>query len=211
MNILFFIFLVSAFIVSSCGIPVAATSTAVPMVTLSIISTTEIQPTNKVSPTVAPVCISSEPTQADIDRALAYTGELFSTPDWEQSYSLNGSTVTVLWQGVPQSALVYLEARNMPCGYGELDLNKDFSDENWKTVFVNYESYEMIDECKTGTGLRLYEFKTHNQGFEYKIRYWVENDTDARVIVTMIVFPLESNLLLDEYSSKLFPDYSTCP
>jgi hypothetical protein len=57
----------------------------------------------------------------------------------------------------------------------------------------------------------LYEFKTHNQGFDYAIRYWVENDTDTRVIVTMIVFPLESKLLLDKYSSMLFPNYSTCP
>lgn len=119
--------------------------------------------------------------------------------------------MTVLWQDAPQGALVYLEARIKPCGYEEPDLNREFSDENWAAIFANYESYELTNECKNNDGLRLYEFKTQNQGIEYDIKYWVENDTDTRFIVTMIVFPLESKLLLDEYSSMLFPNYSTCP
>jgi hypothetical protein len=202
MKKLIFIFLAAAVIVSSCGKPDAATPTF-------ITPTPTITPT--IQPTVTPVCISSNPTQKDIDRALAYTRSTFSKPDWEQSYTVNESAVDVLWQNISQSALVYLEALIKPCGYEELDLNKDFSDENWKAVFANYESYKLIDECKTNDGLRLYEFKTHNQGFDYEVRYWVENDTDTRLIVTMIVFPIELKLLLDEYSSLLFPDYSTCP
>ena len=162
-------------------------------------------------PTTTPVCIAPEPTQGDIDQALAYTGSTFSTPNWEQSYTVNEAAVAVLWQDVPQSALVYLEARIKPCGYEEPDLNKEFSDENWQAIFANYESYELTNECKNDNGLRLYEFKTQNQGFEYAVKYWVENDTSTRVIVTMIVFPLESKLLLDEYSYMLFPGYSTCP
>jgi hypothetical protein len=208
MKKLFFIILATAVIVSSCGKPAAAAPTfTTPVPTI----TPTIQPTDTPIPTVTPVCISSEPTQRDIGRALAYTGSTFSMPNWEQSYTINQAAVTVLWQDVPQSALVYLEALIKPCGYEEPDLNKEFNDENWKAVFANYESYELINECKTDNGLRLYEFKTHNQGFDYAIRYWVENDTDTRVIVTMIVFPLESKLLLDKYSSMLFPNYSTCP
>ena len=202
MKKLIFIFLAAAVIVSSCGKLDAATPTF-------ITPTPTITPT--IQPTVTPVCISSNPTQKDIDRALAYTGGTFSKPDWEQSYTVNESAVDVLWQNISQSALVYLEARIKPCGYEEPDLNKEFSDENWKAVFANYESYELIDECKKDDGIRLYEFKTRNQGFEYEIRYWVDNDTDTRVIVTMIVFPFESISLLDEYSSMLFPGYSTCP
>jgi hypothetical protein len=203
----FFLEIAVAAIVSSCGKPAAATPTLAPPPT----STPKIQPTDTPLPTVTPVCISSEPTQADIDRALAYTGDIFSAPNWEQSYTVNETAVAVLWQDAPQSALVYLEALIFPCSYEEPDLNIYFSAENWNAVFANYESYELIDECKSDGGLRLYEFKTQNQGFEYEIRYWVENDTDTRVIATMIVFPLETKLLLDEYSSMLFPGYSTCP
>jgi hypothetical protein len=201
-------FLTIAVIVSSCGMPAAATPTSTPPPPPT--STPTIQVTENPHATVTPVCISPKPTQADADRALSYTGDTFSTPEWALSYTINETTVAVLWQDVPQGALVYLEAVIFPCGYEEPDLNKYYSDENWKAVFANYESYELIDECKRDDGLRLYEFKSHNQGLDYEIRYWVENDTDTRVISTMIIFPIESKSLLDEYSSKLFPDYSTC-
>jgi|GEM_PF-566025 hypothetical protein len=211
----FFLEIAVAAIVSSCGIPATATPAPPPTTTLTSAppptSAPETPLTDEPLPTVTPVCISSEPTQSDIDRALSYIGDTFNMPEWEQSYTVNDANVAVLWQNVPQSALVYLETRIKPCGYEEPDLNKEFSDENWKAVFANYESYELIDECKNNDGLRLYEFKTQNQGLEYEINYWVENDTDTRIIVTMIVFPLETELLLDKYSSTLFPDYSTCP
>jgi hypothetical protein len=197
-----FIFLAIAMIISSCGTP------ATP---LPLTSTPQAQLTEKPLPTVTPVCISSEPMQRDIDRALDYTGDILSTPDWQRDFSVDEGRVTVTWQNTPLGAVVYLETLIFPCSYEEPDLNYYFSDENWNAVFANYESYELIDECKTDDGLRLYEFKMHNQGFDYETRYWVENDTDTRVIVTMVVFPLESKLLLDEYSSMLFPYYSTCP
>jgi hypothetical protein len=202
-----FIFLAIAMIISSCGTPATAAPTLAPPPT----ATPKISPTEKPLSTITPACISSKPTQADIDRALAYTGEIFNTPDWQKNYSVAGDRVAVTWQNTPLGAVVYLETIIFPCSYEEPDLNKYFSEENWKAVFANYESYELIDECKRDDGLRLYEFKTLNQGFEYRIRYWVDNDTNTRVISTMIVFPLESKLLLDEYSSMLFPDYSTCP
>jgi hypothetical protein len=201
------IFPAIAMVILSCGTPATAIPTSTPLPT----PTPKIQPTDNPLPTVTPVCISSEPTQRDIDRALAYTGDTLSTAEWQKDSSVGEGRVTVTWQNIPLGAVVYLEALIFPCSYEEPDLNAYFSDENWKAVFANYESYELINECKTDDGLRLYEFNTQNQDFDYEIRYWIENDTDTRVIVTMIVFPLESELLMDEYSSMLFPDYSTCP
>ena len=207
MNKQLFIFLAIAVIILSCGMPNVATSTPIPAPT----STPKIQSIDQPLPTVTPACISSEPTQRDITRALDYTGDMFSAPEWVKSYTVAEGRISVTWQNSPLGAVVYLETLIFPCSYEEPDLDKYFSDENWKTVFQNYESYELLDECKKNNGLRLYEFKTQNQGLEYNIKYWVENDTNTRVIVTMIVFPVESKSLLDEYSSRLFPDYSTCP
>lgn len=200
------IFLALAIGIASCGSPATATPTSTP-------PPTAIPPTNTAElplPTVTPVCISPNPTQKDIDRALSYTGGVFGSSGWEQSTATSETSVAVTWQNITQGAVIYLEAIIFPCGYEEPDLNKYYSDENWNAIFQNYESYELIGKCKRDDGLRLYEFKTQNQGFEYEIRYWVESDTDTRVISTMIVFPLESKLLLDEYSSMLFPGYSTC-
>lgn len=209
MKKLAFIILFLATGITSCGKPVVPPPTSAPPPTQTPVppTATEALPL----PTVTPVCISAEPTQQDIDRALSYTGGIFDSPGWEQSHAASATGVSVTWQNIAAGAVVYLEAIIFPCGYEEPDLNNYYSDENWTAIFQNYESYELVERCKSNDGLRLYEFKTQNQGFEYGIKYWVENDTDTRVISTMFVFPLESKLLLDEYSSMLFPNYSTCP
>ena len=207
-----FLFLVVASLIAGCGKTTAAppTSTATPSPVPTITSTPKIESTHTPLPTVTPACISPEPAQQDIDRSLTYTGDIFSTPDWQQSQSLLEGAASVTWQNIVQGAVAYLEVRIKPCGYEEPDLNKDFSDDNWKATFANYESYETIAQCKLDSGIRLYQFKTYNQGFEYRINYWVQNDTDHRIVVTMIVFPLESQSLLDDYSIRLFPSLPNC-
>jgi len=204
-----FLILLITLLISACGAkPSAApaTVTAAPPPT----ATQAVIPTERPLPTVTPACISPAPTQSDIDRALSYTENIFSELDWEKSYAVADNHVSVTWLNTPLGAIVYLEALIFPCSYEEPDLNKYYSDENWKAIFQNYESYKMTAECKTNDGLRLYEFNAQNFGFEYEIKYWVENDTDTRVISTMIVFPVESKIVLDEYTSMLFPDYTTC-
>ncbi len=204
-----FLFLAVAIIISSCGKPVVAPPTS----TLPPPTATAFPPTKTAEiplPTVTPVCIPPEPTQRDIDRALSFTGETLENSEWEKNYTIAENRVSVTWLNNPLGAVAYLETLIFFCGYEEPDLN-NYYEESWGTIFQNYESYELVDECKRNDGLRLYEFKTQNQGFEYGVKYWVQNDTDTRVISMMLVFPFESKLLLDEYSSMLFPGYSTCP
>ncbi len=207
MKKILFIFLVLAFILSACAKRATPTPTALPPPT----ATPKAQATQTPLPTVTAVCTSNKPTQSDIDRALTYTQTAIDELDWEKSYTVEEGRVSVTWFNNPQGAIIYLEARLFPCGYEEPDLNKYYSEENWQAVFQNYESYQMLDSCKTNTGLRLYEFTAQNQGFTYAVKYWVENDTETRIISTMMVFPLESSLLMDEYSARLFPQYKTCP
>jgi hypothetical protein len=188
-------------LVSACGTPATTT------------------PTNEVPPPAAnnapveqatPVCISQEPTDADVDRALTYTKDLFSGANWERSYTVGGGRVTVTWFNGADAAIAYLEALIFPCLYEEPDLNSFFSTENWQIVFANYESYQPVAECRTDDGLRLYQFSAIEQGYEYAIKYWVKNDTDTRVLGMMIVFPAESTDLMDEFSNSLFPELTSC-
>ncbi len=206
----FLLFLFAAVILSSCGKPAAPPTATFPVPTVTATAARRIEPTETPLPTVTPVCISPEPDQKDIDRAVTFADDVFNESDWEQSQSVLEGTVAVTWQNIVQGAVAYLEARVKPCGYEEPDLNKDFSDDNWKAIFANYESYESTAECRIDSGLRLYQFKAQNQGFEYRINYWVQNDTSTRVIVLMIVFPSESQSLLDDYSIRLFPDLPNC-
>ena len=197
-----FLTLVLIFLVSACG---GKVNTAVPISTEPPVSATEI------AVKVTPVCISSDPTQDDVDRALAYSGELFNAPEWVRSYSVYEGRVSVSWSNIPLIAVAYVDLFIFPCSYEEPDLNNFFNDEYWQILFANYTSFEAVTACKTDQGLRYYEFKAVADGFEYNIKYWAQNDTDHRVIGAMIVFPVESQSVMDEYSDQLFPELVSCP
>ncbi len=193
-----------AIVLSSCSTPPIPTlmSTVSPGKTPSITQTPLA--------TVTAVCIPPGPSEEDIDAALDYTGDVFDPSEWEQSHVVGEESVSVAWQNIPQRAVAFLETIIFSCGYEEPDLNRFLDDEHWDVLFANYESYEMIDECRSDDGLRLYEFEAVSQGFDYNISYWSENDTDERVIATMLTFPFDSEDLMDEYSIELFPELPNC-
>ncbi len=197
-------FILLAVIISSCSKP----PTAIPTIKTALTETPSITETPIF--TVTPVCISSKPTQEDMDAALSYTDDIFDPSEWEQSSALGDESVSVTWQNIPQSAVVFLEAIIFPCGYEEPDLNRFLKEDHWDALFANYDSYEMVDECRSDVGLRLYEFEASSQGFDYNISYWSENDTDERMITTMITFPFGSEETMDEYSIELFPELPNC-
>lgn len=197
-------FIVITLLLSACGASAAPTSTPVPS------STHTPKATNTPLATLTPVCISSAPTQKDIDRAESYTGDALDPAQWEQTSTVLEGGVAVTWQNIPEGAVIYLEAIIFPCSYEEPDLNKYFNTENWNAIFQNYDGYEILDECKSNSGLRMYQFKAASQGYDFSIRYWVQSDTDNRIIATMLTFPVGSESLLDEYSIRLFPKLPNC-
>ncbi|MCE9645424.1 MAG: hypothetical protein K8S20_05435 [Chloroflexi bacterium] len=206
MNIKPFLILCAVFLLAACS---GAPETAAPVPVEAPAGTQAGAP--DIVPIVTPVCISSQPAQDDIDRALSFTGDLFSAPEWVRTYTVADGRVSVVWSNDPLGVVAYSEALIFPCGYEEPDLNVFFSDASWQIIFANYDSFETTSACKIDAGLRLYEFKAATGGFDYNIRYWAQNDTDNRVIGTMIVFPVESLALMDDYSTRLFPDLITCP
>jgi hypothetical protein len=164
------------------------------------------------APTFTPVCISSQPTQADIDRALMFTGAAFSAAEWQRSEpAVSENRVSVSWLNNSQGTLAYLEALIFPCSYEEPDINNYFDDKNWKIIFQSYDSYtSTAPMCRTDNGLRLYEFKAASAGNDYDVRYWVQNDTDNRVISLMFVTPADNEAMMNDFTSRLFPRLSTC-
>lgn len=196
--------LLFAIIFSSCSTPPSTT----PSAAISVSETPAI--TEMPLPTLTAVCIASSPTQEDIDSVLDYSGDVFDAGEWEQSHVVNEESVSVTLQNIPLGAVAFLEAILFSCGYEEPDLNHFLDDEHWDILFANYDSYEMIDECRSDQGLRLYEFEAVSQGFDYNISYWSENDTTERIITTMLTFPFGSEDVMDEYSIALFPELPNC-
>jgi hypothetical protein len=195
-----------AIFLSSC----ATAGTPAPTSTFTASATETPSVTQTSQTTVTPVCISKDSTQKDIDRALSYTDDVFDVAEWEQTYGAGEGNISVTWQNIPQVAVVFLQVIIFPCGYEEPDLNRFFNDDHWEALFANYDSHEMIDECRSEVGLRLYEFEAGSQGVDYNISYWSENDTNERVITTMITFPFGSEAIMDEYSIQLFPELPNC-
>ena len=193
-----------AIILSACAKAPTFTPTS------TIVPTETPSATQTPLPTVTSNCVSQKPTQADVDAALSYTDDFFDPSEWEQTYVTGEDKVSVTWQNIPQSAVVFLEAILFPCGYEEPDLDHFLNKDHWDALFANYDRYEMIDECKSDVGLRLYEFEASSQGFDYNISYWTENDTDERIITTMMTFPFGSEATMDEYSIQLFPELPNC-
>lgn len=173
---------------------------------------TQVEPTRRTEsqPEPTPSCISSQPTQEDVGRALEFTGKAFERDDWTRSHAEEEYKVSVTWHSDSLSAVAFLEALIFPCGYEEPDLDAYF-EENWDIYFENYEDYEPAAECRNNSGLRLYEFQAVSGGGDYDVRYWVYNDTSARVISLMLVMPSESADVMDEYAYALFPRLAGCP
>lgn len=156
-------------------------------------------------------CISSEPTQADINAALNFPDGLLDTADWTRSYSVSDSRVAVTWTSDTLGAVAYIESLIFSCGYEEPDLDDYFNEEYWNIIFKNYQGYEQTTSCQSDEGIRLHQFKAVFEDGRYDTNYWILNDTDNRVMTVMLVFPSDSPDLLLEYSSRLFPELTTCP
>jgi hypothetical protein len=201
----YFLSLVLLFLISACGAKATEPAPKIIPTEAPVIATD-----TDIVPTVTPVCASSQPAQDDIDRVLSFTGDLFSSPEWVRTDAVVDGRASALWSNDPLSAVAYVEALIFPCGYEEPDLDNYYSDATWKVIFSNYDSYEPAAVCKIDNGIRLYEFKVVTDGSDYNIKYWAQNDTDHRVLGTMIVFPAGSQSQMDEYAADLFPNFTSC-
>jgi hypothetical protein len=188
-----------ALLISGCA--VSETSAPVPA---------PIPSTETALPIVTPACIPLEPTDEDVDHALSFAEQILGTGEWRRTSEVYDGSVSVTWENIPENAVIHIETLIFPCGYEEQDLDSYFNDENWDAVFANYEGHELIAECSTEDGLRLYQFEVTHLELGYDVQYWVLNDTDTRVMATLMIFPFGSESLLDDYSSRLFPELTTC-
>ncbi len=155
-------------------------------------------------------CIDSAPTQADVERALNFTGKIFENENWVRTYTVSADRVSVFWESASLGAIAFSEVIIFPCSYEELDLDVFFSTDSWQIVFGGYESYKMINECRNDNGQRLYEFVLGIDGFVYDANYWSVNDTPARIVTMEIIFPVEAIDVFDEFSYSLFPQIPNC-
>ncbi|MFZ5880241.1 MAG: hypothetical protein ACOY0R_12790 [Chloroflexota bacterium] len=155
-------------------------------------------------------CGPIEPSEADVDKALAFGREAFDSTQWVKSYTVDPYKVTLTRRNDTVQAIAYTEYLIFTCGYTQEDMNNYFNDEGFSIIFADYESYALDNFCEAG-GLSLYEYSLVEEGTPFMAHYWVKQDTDTRILVYMLVFPQSNPGMMDEYSQKIFPSLSSCP
>lgn len=155
-------------------------------------------------------CGPYEPTDEDVKRTLTLGAGLFDSPDWEKQYSVEPYKVTVIRQNNVDAVLALAENLIFTCGYGQNELNDLFSGENLNLIFSDYTTLVISNFCEKPDDIALYELDLTLDGVDYVSRFWVKQDSDTRLLTMRLVFPKSNSTTLDEYSRKVFPEFSSC-
>jgi hypothetical protein len=154
-------------------------------------------------------CGPIEPSQEDVRFALEFGQTPFNQPDWVKSYTVEPYLITLFRQNESEGAVTYVWYRMFNCGYGQDELNEIFSQQEFDAVFANYESHTLYNFCEEES-LALYEYALEDEGESYAARYWVQQSSDTRLLVVMLVFPSDSMPLMNGYAKQVFPDLVAC-
>lgn len=153
-------------------------------------------------------CGLAEPTEQDINDILSFSKKTFDRPGWERSYTVMPDRVAVTWLNNDLGGLAYFENLLYNCGGAYDQIDEYLSKDAFAIIFTDYDSYKETVYCQASE-LRLHQFDVINQGQPYQIRYWAEPQSDTRVYIGMLVFPIDSPHM-DEYAKSLYPQLVEC-
>ena len=156
-------------------------------------------------------CGPIEPSSQDVRFALEFGQTPFNQPDWTKSYTVEPYRITLTRQNNREGAIAYLEYLMYNCGYGQAELDEYFSEEGFAIVFANYEDYHLYNFCENeNQDLALYEYELEDAGDVYAARYWVQQVSDTRLLVYLLVFPDDRMFVMNGYARELFPELIAC-
>jgi hypothetical protein len=168
-----------------------------------------------IQPTLSPTknnCINKPATQNDIEYALNYTGNTFTSKEWIKNNQVNNFRVSITWLNNSQGGLGYLEYLIYDCGYTQQQINGYSDEKNIKTIiFKDYQNVNIISTCSDLEKLILLnEIIAESQGEKYLIRYWIKKESPTRMLTLLLAFPMNKSELLDNYSQLIFPIIPKC-
>jgi hypothetical protein len=172
----------------------------------------EFSPSSDQNESNGPVdeCGPYEPTDEDVKRTLTLGNGIFDSPDWEKRYSVEPYKVTVIRQNDVDTILALAENLIFTCGYGQNELNNLFGGDNLNSLFSDYNTLVVSNFCEKPNDIALYELDLTLDGVDYISRLWVKQESDTRLLTMRLVFLKADSAKLDEYSKKVFPEYSSC-
>ena len=155
---------------------------------------------------------TADPTDQDVKKALAYTGDIFQNSNWKRIYTVGNQRVAITWNHNTLDALAYLEYLVWDCGYTQAALDSYFSQSNFKEVFFSaYQNPVELKRCTGADGLSLYEYSANYKDQDYSIRYWSKLVSPTRILTLELSFPTKNKAAQDQLATQLFPQLVTCP
>ena len=154
----------------------------------------------------------SQPTDQDIQDALDFTGQAFSSATWTRSYTVSSDRVSVTWMNDAEGALGYLENLVYPCGYTQADVETFFSEESLKEVILqNYDRPELKSSCRINQQkLNLYEMTAWLHDQTYLVRVWVTQPSTTRLVYVFLTYPESGADAMQQLAQSLFPMLPAC-
>lgn len=153
-------------------------------------------------------CVDARPTQRDIDLALEYSEDFFSTPTWERSHEVLGYQVRVTWTSTDYGAVANFD-HIIFCDVDDSVLDAFYTPANLDIIMENYDEHELRKQCGSN-GQRLFEFNATKYGIHHNARLWVKIIDKDHTLQSLLVFPVEDTLNLDLYSRKIMPELPSC-
>jgi len=152
-------------------------------------------------------CPNPKPTDAEVAQARKYMSDKF-TADWNESYSVMDSRISVTYKNDPLGAVINFDTVNF-CAVTNASLDDYYTDATFNIIFQYYDDHTYQNDCHTGN-VRLFEFDLRNQGYDYNGRFWVEVVDENHTRETLLVFPLTDTDNFNRYSDLLMPKLASC-
>jgi len=169
------------------------------------------------TPTATPLSITddctknTEPTEQDVKYALAFSGNTFDPGSWDRSYTVQSMRVSVTWFSKDKKKMVFLDHLIYSCGFKQSDWDYVLADQTFRIRFQSYQNLNRVTSCtRNESNLKLVEYTAQHSETNYRIRFWATLNEPTRLLNVALVFPEESRTDLDRYSSRFFPNLSSC-
>lgn len=159
---------------------------------------------------VSSVSAQDTTPEREIYTVLAYGDDVFEPGLWLVTLASEQDTRTVgQWESLELNAVSYVDYLHFDGGVVSDTIKNYFSDENFEVILGNFEAWEEKAHCIVDQ-VYFWEFAVDSEGEPYTMRYWVVQESRTRIAAINIVLPADDVENLDEYASRLFPDFPSC-
>lgn len=147
--------------------------------------------------------------EREIYTVLAFGEDVFESELWLASAQEEVDRTTATWRADDMFGVAYAEYLHVDVS--EVDMETYFDDEWFGTVFQNYDSWELADQCSFGNDTELRVFDMIYDDEPYLLNYWTWVADEDRILAFFLVLPVDAEADLIAYSELFAPDAASCP